>query len=115
MRLPRPVAAVLFDLDGTLIDSFHSHYRVYQAVFADLRLPFDERAYVQHYSPNWYQFYERLGVAKDRWNEADRLWLHYYSRERPDERPGATDILRDRKSTRLNSSHIQKSRMPSSA
>ena len=27
----------------------------------------------------------------------------------------ATDLFRDRKSTRLNSSHIQKSRMPSSA
>ena len=29
--------------------------------------------------------------------------------------PGIARILRDRKSTRLNSSHIQKSRMPSSA
>ena len=29
--------------------------------------------------------------------------------------PPATDLLGDRKSTRLNSSHIQKSRMPSSA
>ncbi len=94
MHLPRPVSAVLFDLDGTLIDSFRSHYRVYQAVFADLRLPFDETAYVQHYSPNWYQFYERLGVANDRWAEADRLWLHYYSAERPDERPGASELLR---------------------
>ena len=27
----------------------------------------------------------------------------------------AEDVIRDRKSTRLNSSHIQKSRMPSSA
>ena len=28
---------------------------------------------------------------------------------------GKTSIIKDRKSTRLNSSHIQKSRMPSSA
>ena len=30
-------------------------------------------------------------------------------------RPGPLTVLADRKSTRLNSSHIQKSRMPSSA
>ena len=29
--------------------------------------------------------------------------------------PGLHEVMRDRKSTRLNSSHIQKSRMPSSA
>ena len=29
--------------------------------------------------------------------------------------PGTTKLVLDRKSTRLNSSHIQKSRMPSSA
>ena len=31
------------------------------------------------------------------------------------EKPSAKDYLLDRKSTRLNSSHTQKSRMPSSA
>ena len=42
---------------------------------------------------------------------ADRVEL----RERFDREARAVAALKDRKSTRLNSSHIQKSRMPSSA
>lgn len=87
------VRAVLFDLDGTLIDSFHSHYNVYRNVFANLGMALDEAAYQRCYSPNWYIFYERLGVPHDRWPEADRLWLHYYSQEAPDRREGADDVL----------------------
>ncbi len=63
-------------------------------MFTGLRLPFDESAYVQHYSPNWYLFYERLGVPRDRWDEADRLWLQHYAQETPRERPGASEALR---------------------
>lgn len=85
--------AVLFDLDGTLLDSFRSHYRVYQRVFSDLGMPFDEDAYVRYYSPNWYIFYERMGLAKDRWPEADELWLRYYASEAPQRRDGADEIL----------------------
>lgn len=90
----RKIHAVLFDLDGTLIDAFHSHLRVYQAVFRDLSLPFEETAYTQAYSPNWYLTYERMGVPQVRWDEADRLWLEHYGRERPQERDGASALLR---------------------
>ncbi|HEY3247503.1 MAG TPA: HAD family hydrolase [bacterium] len=85
--------AVLFDLDGTLIDAFHSHYRVYQRVFADLDQVFDPAAYAQHYSPNWYRFYERLGLPKERWDDADRAWLRYYAEEAPGKCAGADDAL----------------------
>lgn len=87
------IRAVLFDLDGTLLDSYRSHYRVFTHVFRDLRRHFDEAAYARHYSPNWYIFYERLGLPKSLWDEADRLWLHYYAQEAPDERVGATELL----------------------
>jgi HAD superfamily hydrolase (TIGR01509 family) len=89
------VRAVLFDLDGTLLDSYQSHLRVYVNVFRDLGHPFDASLYAQYYSPNWYLFYERLGLPKDRWPEADRLWLQYYAQERPVRRDGASSVLTD--------------------
>lgn len=85
--------ALLFDLDGTLLDAFQSHYRVYEAVFTGLRMPFDQSAYTEHYSPNWYVFYERMGVPPERWTEADQLWLKHYAHETPQERPGAGEVL----------------------
>src|SRR3989441_12318360 len=85
--------AVLFDLDGALLDSFQSHYRVYQHVFADLRIGFDEGTFMQYYSPNWYRLYERIGLSRDRWPDADQLWLHYYEQETPGPREGAARVL----------------------
>lgn len=89
----KSIRAVLFDLDGTLVDSFHSHYRVYTRVFADLGVPFDEDAYARHYSPNWYRFYERLGLPQAQWEAADQAWLRYYTDEAPDRCAGADEAL----------------------
>lgn len=84
---------VLFDLDGTLLDSLASHHAVYRKVFADLGLPLDDEQYAAWYSPNWYLFYERMGVPRERWEEADGLWLQYYADQAPDARPGADAVL----------------------
>jgi len=89
----RPAQAVLFDLDGTLLDSRTSHYRVYQHVFADLGIQFDHAVFTRYYSPNWYLLYERIGLPRDRWPEADQLWLRHYEQETPGPRTGAGQVL----------------------
>lgn len=96
----RRMQAILFDLDGTLLDSRASHYRVYQHLFADLGIRFDPAAFAQLYSPNWYLLYERIGLPKARWSEADRLWLHYYAQETPGPRDGAAQVLAAVKASR---------------
>ena len=58
---------------------------------------------------------ELAGLARQvpEWNVVD---AHHISRSfKFRDFRGALDFVKDRKSTRLNSSHIQKSRMPSSA
>lgn len=96
----RPMRAVLFDLDGTLLDSRASHYRVYEHVFADLGIRFDQEVFARLYSPNWYLLYERIGLPKGRWPEADQLWLHYYERETPGPRDGAAQVMAAVKASR---------------
>lgn len=85
--------AVLFDLDGTLLDSLTSQYAVFTRVFEALGVRFDEAVYRAHYAPNWYLLYERMGVPRDRWPEADRLWLEHYLREAPREMAGADEVI----------------------
>jgi len=87
------VRAVLFDLDGTLLDSLSSQYAVFTRVFESLGMRFDEATYRAHYSPNWYLLYERMGVPKARWPEADRLWLEQYAREAPRAMPRAAEVI----------------------
>jgi HAD superfamily hydrolase (TIGR01549 family) len=89
------VRAVCFDLDGTLLDSLAAHHAVYRKTFAVLGLRLDDRDYAARYSPNWYRFYERMGLPRERWAEADRLWLRFYADEAPRPRPYADALLAD--------------------
>jgi len=100
-RHPRPtstsplrgVRAVLFDLDGTLLDALAAHRRVFARVLDAFGITFDDERFQRHYSPNWYAFYERMGLRRDDWAEADRLWLQFYAEEAPAAREGADEIL----------------------
>lgn len=65
---------ILFDWDGTLVDSLGPFHRANAAVMASFGLPFDEVVYRQHYVPDWRQMYLRMGVPDDRLDEANELW-----------------------------------------
>lgn len=43
-RLPRPLRAVAFDLDGVLTDTARAHYRAWKRLADTLGIPFDEEA-----------------------------------------------------------------------
>jgi HAD superfamily hydrolase (TIGR01549 family) len=79
------VFGVMFDWDGVLIDSLGASFNVYSKIFARLgarRLTKDEFLMVQ--SPNWYEFYTKVGVSKRFWKEIDNEWVRLYEEERPD-------------------------------
>jgi phosphoglycolate phosphatase-like HAD superfamily hydrolase len=68
------VEAILFDWDGTLVDSLAAFHAANEAVMSAFGLEFDVVRYRQHYVPDWREMYRRLGVPDDRLDEANRLW-----------------------------------------
>lgn len=85
--------AVLFDWDGTLVDSAEKSYRCYQRVFARFGIDYDHALFEKTYAPDWYRTYEDLGVPRERWPEADAHWLECYASEPSVLVPGAREAL----------------------
>jgi len=76
--------AVLFDWDGTLVDSAERTFRCYAHVFSVHGIDFDRAAFERTYSPDWYRTYEGVGLPPDAWADADARWIACYETE-----PGA--------------------------
>ena len=73
--------AVLFDWDGTLVNTAEASYRCYEKLFGSYGIAFDRDAFRRTYSPNWHLTYSALGLAEERWAEADARWLQHYCEE----------------------------------
>ncbi len=78
---PSNVRAVLFDWDGTLVDTCEPAFRSYARMFAEFGIPFDRDIYARTYSPAWQHTYRCLALPEQHWPEADRKWLEYFERE----------------------------------
>ncbi|HXV61890.1 MAG TPA: HAD family hydrolase [Vicinamibacteria bacterium] len=70
--------AILFDWDGTLLDSFPAGYRASITVLRHLGFEVDRKRFLETYSPNWYESYRLLGVPEEEWSNADALWRRTY-------------------------------------
>jgi len=93
-RLPNPVRAVIFDWDGTLLDSYRADSAAYRKMFHAVGVEWDQAKLERHYSPDWYRVYRAVGIPRRRWKEADRLWARAYRGEKPALLPGARRVLR---------------------
>ena len=87
------IATLLFDWDGTLVDSAQLGLVAYEKSFADLGVPFDHETYRAVYSPNWLSVYEGLGLAKEHWQRADELWTEYYGQQTAELIKGAGETV----------------------
>ena len=94
MVLPRnSISHLLFDWDGTLLDSSLFGFAAFRKTFSDLKIDFDQTAYESIYSPNWYTMYEALGLPRDLWETADELWIRHYGEESPRLVEGSKEAL----------------------
>ncbi|MDQ1388206.1 MAG: hypothetical protein QOF56_1660 [Acidobacteriaceae bacterium] len=94
------VEGVLFDWDGTLIDSYHADASAYLAMFEEMGISWGIEELEKNYSPNWYQVYRSAGLPRRRWEDADRVWRTHYAKHRPKLIAGARRVL-----SRLGGAH----------
>jgi HAD superfamily hydrolase (TIGR01549 family) len=81
MNNNRHIKTLLFDWDGTLVDSAHLGLVAFERTFNELGVPFAHAVYESTYSPNWYSTYDALGLPKDLWQTADELWIQHYGEQ----------------------------------
>lgn len=93
MSAVRPLRAVLFDWDGTLVNSAEASYNCFARLFSSFGIPFDRARFEQTYSPNWYRTYAAMGLPEAQWSEADARWIGYYAEQESELVPGAAEAL----------------------
>lgn len=93
MKTTGTISSLLFDWDGTIVDSAHLGLLAYQKAFAELDCVFSEEVYAASYSPNWHAVYEALGLPPEKWERADYLWRFHYDRQTPELIEGAAETL----------------------
>src|SRR6266850_343013 len=89
----RSIEGVLFDWDGTLINSYRADASAYLAMFKELEISWGIEELEKNYSPNWYEVYRAAGLPRRRWADADRAWRAHYAKHRPKLIAGARRVL----------------------
>jgi len=72
------VSAIVFDWDGTLVDTLPAILEANITVLREHGVPFDEACYRAAYAPDWRLMYRRLGVPEAAVEAAGARWLGLY-------------------------------------
>jgi HAD superfamily hydrolase (TIGR01549 family) len=87
--------AIVFDWDGTLIDSLPAIFDANLQVLAEHGVPFDVARYRAAYTPDWRVMYQRLGLSEAALEAAGDRWLELYREtDAAQLLPGAAEALR---------------------
>jgi HAD superfamily hydrolase (TIGR01549 family) len=87
------ISTLLFDWDGTIVDSALLGLAAYERAFAELDVVFSHEIYEASYSPNWCAVYQALGLPEEQWERADSLWRFHYDSQTPQLIEGAAATL----------------------
>ena len=69
---------LLFDWDGTIVDSAQSSFLTFQKALAHVGVPFTWEQFEEHFTPDWHRMYEAVGLDASRFREADAAWRTNY-------------------------------------
>src|SRR5690242_15222499 len=87
------VRGVLFDWDGTLVNSYEADSSAYLAMFREMGISWGLAELAQHYSPNWYDVYRAANLPEEKWDAADDAWRAHYAKHSPGLIAGAREVL----------------------
>ena len=87
------ILGVLFDWDGTLLNSYRADSAAYLAMFREMGIAWGLEELARHYSPNWYRVYRAAKLPRARWDDADRLWRAQYAQHNPRLMSGVRTVL----------------------
>jgi HAD superfamily hydrolase (TIGR01509 family) len=92
-QVKQAIQGVLFDWDGTLLDSYDADSAAYLAMFHEMGIPWGLEDLAQHYSPNWYRVYRAAKLPRRHWDDADRVWRAHYAKHSPQLVDGGRHVL----------------------
>jgi HAD superfamily hydrolase (TIGR01509 family) len=92
-RRKQTLEGVLFDWDGTLVNSYNADTSAYIAMFKEMGIAWGIEELEDNYSPNWYEVYRAAKLPRKRWEDADRAWRAHYAKHRPKLVAGARRVL----------------------
>jgi len=84
---------ILFDWDGTIVDSMEALFETTQATCRHLGLPFDREIFRRTFSPNWRRKYRALGITEEHTDEAIAIWAKTYRADETNSFPGVREAL----------------------
>jgi phosphoglycolate phosphatase len=85
--------AILFDWDGTIVDSIQALFETDGAICRQIGVPFDEPIFRRTFSPNWRLMYVSLGIPEERADEAVRVWASTFHSDQTPPFPGVQEAL----------------------
>jgi phosphoglycolate phosphatase len=92
-KRPSSLRGVLFDWDGTLLNSYAADAAAYLAMFREMDVPWGLAELEAHYSPNWYRVYRAAKIPRGKWDAADQVWRTHYAKQAPKLLPGARRVV----------------------
>jgi phosphoglycolate phosphatase len=87
------VRTILFDWDGTIVDSIQALFETDREICRRVGVPFDEAIFRRTFSPNWRRMYDSLGIPKDRVDDAVAVWSETFHAELMPAFPGVQAAL----------------------